>query len=442
MRSIIAGFNYLPKPSAWLYPALFALAAISQYSCGDDEAGSNSAICYPEEHWADNANCGCAGVCHGESVCYLGECCNPEDHKSDQANCNCQGPCPEGHTCRHGNCCDPAFHLSDDTNCGCSGECEEFESCVEGACACSVEKTIFDDKQCGCNGPCLPGMEVCLAGECACDVVKNLYNTENCACGGSCAHRPHCIGPEENRCQCVNGACQCLDAFVLCAGLCEPKSESICVCDPAENMANYENCACKGPCPSGWMCYEGQCQCDPLSHLADSTNCGCDGPCTKGRLCSNGACVCPEGTIWCGLHSQCTMPSSCCEPSTHQSNASNCGCQGPCASGEKCEAGQCACDPLAHLDDSTNCACKGGCAELAYEGNKPLDSICMNGDCVCPPGTTPCQLDGDCSYPAHPGVGMRCVSENALSAYCGNCYDACQGGETCITSTGCEFQCD
>ncbi len=305
--------------------------------------------------------------------------CYPDDHARDSTNCGCNGPVPAEFRCFAGQSCDPREHARDVLNCGCNGECNSGHVCTDGSC-CNPENHRLDDALCFCRGPCAKG-ERCLDGECICDRKLHLDDEANCGCHGPCPHP----GLEE----CIGGECLCVYSA---------------------NLDNSANCGCNGACPEQAVCRNGHCEC-PAGFI----------------LCSTGG----TGTARCDpvLTSPCA-----CNPEDHVSDAANCGCSGPCGSGERCHDGRCQCDPLLHLEDPFNCGCNllsGG-----VDASQPLDCTerfdgrraCQDGQCVCPAGTLWC--DGQCTSKTQCCDKFQHLSDVANCACKGPCAEGsyCQNG--------------
>lgn len=366
----------------------------------------------------ERADCACEGGCPSGQVCRAGACCNPAEHASDPANCGCSGPVGPGGLCLGGVSCVPGDHLGDAANCGCAGPCAQGQRCVGGQCLCHPAAHQSDPLDCGCQGPCQQSAEVCHHGQCVCDPSQNLGNANHCACTGPCAEGKTCSA----------GRCVCPAGFVDCAGDCQPIGSEACGCAPGEHLSDASNCGCTGPCGPGEKCAAGLCACDPDQHAADAGNCGCTGQkCTGGQVCHDGGCACPSGQVWCTTPSQPPQCQSvpCCDPAAHQSDASNCGCGGPCPNGIACALGSCSmCDPLANSANSAQCGCQGACQLGAY---------CVAGQCVCQPGLLPCL--------AKVGVfkDKPTCKPSVTAEVCADCQTICLAGQLCALKPGLEW---
>jgi hypothetical protein len=166
----------------------------------------------------------------------------------------------------------------------------------------------------------------------------------------------------------------------------------------------------------------------------DPKNCGgCGNACKAGEVCWKGACGCPSGFTRCGdecknlgtddlacgsCDSACVPPSGAdpewkCGPNVQPTNTDwGCtggGCKIVCSgSYGDCDHDLCAngCE-TDERSDPLNC---GACGR-ACEANQ----ACVDGACLCPPGTTRC--------------GKRCVDVNVDPNNCGACGNGCPGAE-------------
>lgn len=135
----------------------------------------------------------------------------------------------------------------------------------------------------------------------------------------------------------------CIEAWIEEAeSTCETCGEPTCV----ELQTSPSHCgACENACPDGVACVEGACVCPGATVLCDGvcvdtesdpTHCGaCGQACDDGLFCAAGSC-----TDDCGDLSECS--GACVDV---DSNALHCGgCDSPCGDGEACQSGQCGCD--------------------------------------------------------------------------------------------------
>jgi hypothetical protein len=431
-----------------------------------------------------NAACGCelTNCAALNKVCFEGDCCDPG---LEPERCGCPGGCGDHEVCFANACCDPATARSDD-NCGCEGSCDagRGERCQEAAPGihmCIVDPLLlaYDDANCGGNGPC-KSADHCVQGACVCDPTDgdNLRNVEDCGCRGPCPAGASCL----------NGQCSCDDPTkVTCdvgGGQLECIDSHACSCDPLQHENDDLDCACAGACSALDSCVEGTCLCDINANLSNEDACGCGAACPfetvngtptsqRSLACSGGSCTCPPGkqlcepdplsmmapgsgilryddrcvtsapgVEYCGdCNTFCTGGSTChrvtnaagqvmryecdyCNPSEHQSDELDCGCEGPCGSGEYCNSGACVCDPSQHLFDELNCGCEGTCE---------LGESCSYGNCVCDPlqhlnDSTNCACDGACpSTQAEFRSGTTIHYASHLSCSSGHC--ACPPGE-------------
>lgn len=219
---------------------------------------------------------------------------------------------------------------------------------------------------------------------------------------------------------------------------------------------DIEHCgACGNACPEPPrslhvipLCTEGKCTfvCDELSadcnRIAkdgcevftgdDPKNCGaCGNECKAGEICWKGACGCPSGFTQCG--------DECKNLAADDQNCTACGkeCVAPpsadpawvCGPGVQptstdwgCTESGCrlVCKP--RFADCDRDLCKNGCEIDTSNDPKNCGSCgnacapnqeCVDGTCICPPGTTRC--------------GRRCVDLEVDVDHCGACDNGCPG---------------
>lgn len=227
----------------------------------------------------------------------------------------------------------------------------------------------------------------------------------------------------------------------------------LCTTDTSRDIEHCGSCGHACPQPTAALhatsvCAKGKCvyACDELSADCnhddadgceiftgdDPNNCGgCGLACKTGEICWKGACGCPSGLTQCGT-----------ECKNLDSDSLNCGtcdtkCVAPpsddpewkCGPGVQptnttwaCGTGACqmACEPF-YGDCDAN-LCSNGCE--TNERTDPLNcgacghacaanQECVDGTCICPPGTTRC--------------GKRCIDVNVDPNNCGECGNACPG---------------
>ena len=262
---------------------------------------------------------------------------------------------------------------------------------------------------------------------------------------------------------CIETACPA--PFATCGG------GAPCGTDTSRDVANCGGCgvACpQAPNAHQPVCSDSACAmaCDELfadcnhqsadgcevSLVDDPKNCGaCGVACKGGEICWRGACGCPSGFTLCGgdCKNLATDDSSCgacdaaCKPPPSGDPAWLCGslvqpwqttwgCDGTCkmiCKGAWADCNRDLCADGCEVDTSSDAQNCGACGRACTAGQQ-----CMNGECLCPAGTTRC--------------GNHCVDTNVDILNCGGCGNDCDGasdatahgGPTC-TGGRCGYVC-
>jgi hypothetical protein len=252
----------------------------------------------------------------------------------------------------------------------------------------------------------------CGDGLCTTDTSRDIANCG--ACGNAC---PHMKGALHATPLCAGGKCAyaCDALSADCNGLAADGCEVSTSDDP-------KNCGgCGIACKDGDICWKGACGCpngftqcgnDCRNLASDDSSCGaCDAKCVPppstdpAWVCGAGAQ--PSNTTWGCAESACKLT---CKPSFGDCDHDLC--SNGCETDER--------------SDPANCgACGHACG---------ANQQCVNGECMCPPGTTRCY--------------DRCVDTNVDPNNCGACGNGCpgasddtaNGGPTCAGGT-CGYVC-
>jgi hypothetical protein len=243
---------------------------------------------------------------------------------------------------------------------------------------------------------------------------------------------------------CIESACPA--PWATCPG------GELCATDTSSDIDHCGSCA---PCPrpkrmlhAEAVCTGGKCAyaCDALfadcngKHTDgcevytgdDPLNCGgCGNVCAVGELCWRGACGCPAGFTQCG--------DECVDIQADNANCGSCGtkCVAPpndspewkCGAGIQapnttwaCTTGACTMQCKQSFGDCNDAFCADGC-ETDFTSDRlncgacghacGAGQDCVDGSCICPPGTTRC--------------GNRCVDVKVDARNCGACGNRCPG---------------
>jgi hypothetical protein len=229
--------------------------------------------------------------------------------------------------------------------------------------------------------------------------------------------------------------------------------DGLCTTDTSRDILHCGSCgiACPRPPKSHHataVCANSRCAyaCDELSadcnHLEgdgcevftgdDPKNCGgCGNVCKDGEICWKGACGCPSGFTQCGDdckdlqtdNDSCGTCGKACVPPKSDDPEWLCGpAVQPPETVWGCTGGGCklVCKPFnGNCDDNL---CQNGCeTDLRHDpmncgtcGHQcAANQDCVDGTCICPPGTTRC--------------GHRCVDVKVDPNNCGECGNGCPG---------------
>ena len=196
---------------------------------------------------------------------------------------------------------------------------------------------------------------------------------------------------------CTGGKCSygCDSLFVDC----NKNPADGCEVFVGDDPNNCGGCGLK--CDAGVICWKGACGCpsgytqcgdDCKDTSSDNDNCGaCNSVCAAPKSAADPAWICgpndsPPNTIWQCTTGACKLE---CQPPYQDCNSSFCG--------DGCETDT--------TSDRLNC---GGCGIVCTAGQD-----CVDGTCICPPGTTRC--------------GHSCVDISVDVLNCGECGNECPG---------------
>lgn len=242
-------------------------------------------------------------------------------------------------------------------------------------------------------------------------------------------------------------ATDCPAPFATC------RDGGLCKTDTSRDVDNCGGCGKECPKPTGALhatsvCNGGKCvyACDQLSADCnnnpadgcevftgdDPNNCGgCGLACKSGELCWKGACGCPTGFVQCGSEckkldsdnlacgacdKKCTAP-----PNNDPEWKCGPGVQ-PTSTGWACEGGTCKITCERFYGDCNANLCNDGCETELRTDRLNCGSCgivcaagqdCVDGTCLCPPGTTRC--------------GKRCIDVDVDPNNCGGCGIGCPG---------------
>lgn len=232
---------------------------------------------------------------------------------------------------------------------------------------------------------------------------------------------------------------------------------TLCSTNTSTDVENCGGCGNSCPHPTGALhassvCSDGKCvlACEELNadcnHRSsdgcevftgdDPKNCGgCGLSCKEGEICWKGACGCPSGFTRCGTecvnldsdNASCGVCDKKCKAPPSNDPEWKCGPDvQPINTGWSCAGGGCKLSCDAWFGDCNDNLCADGCETDTKRDAKNCGACghacsanqeCVDGQCLCPPGTTRC--------------GTRCVDVNVDPNNCGACGQPCDGaGDT------------
>lgn len=386
----------------------------------------------------DNTECDACEECVGglcvkkcEYSCINGTCVDCID------STNCSGGkicvnnicyCPSGLIEDEGGTC---VQCNEDTDCGPCSLCQNGE-CIPLLCPCQ-------DRNCE-QGPCLrmcnPYTNECV--ECVldsdCEFNEQCLNGE-CVCaqgyeriGDECVPIPNCddATPCPSCYVCVDGNCQptvCPNGFICVNGNCVPicTDNSDCPTGACTNVGGINVClGCTGICTNDLECAVG-CQC--LNGICTTTPeppppCTTFSECPEGQGCYNGYChPCEElSGVICQLTSGCVQQGDDC---VYNPCSGFCDDSTQCADGCTCINNTCQRNPC----NDTPCVFGEDCADGCG---------CLDGTCV-PCNSVSCAVNIDCPNGCFCNDGT-CDSNPCENISCNSSAD-CGEGCTCINGT-------
>ncbi|HEX5657576.1 MAG TPA: hypothetical protein VFX59_10295 [Polyangiales bacterium] len=311
----------------------------------------------------------------------------------------CGGSCNDNVDCTIDSCInDKCEHRVDDDVCAAGSSCSLTAGCQQGK-ACGTQGECADTEACTVNERCNTQL-----ARCEYDVLdRDGDGYPPVACGGTdCDDDRGVVNPSATE-TCNNRDDDCDGAI---DDNLAPVAGYVCTAGAVQCAQGYERCG--GP---NGFCVDQQ---------TDNNNCGgCGQFCDTGESCVNGACTCAATSTMCS-----GQIDSCSDTTKSEAHCGACG--NSCAAGqggvfEACISGACA----ACGSENEPCCDNGGftiiptCAQgLTCEGGAGA----VGSKCTCAAGSTKC--------------GDACVDLKTSNANCGECGNACEGGESCLSADG------
>jgi hypothetical protein len=361
------------------------------------------------------------------------------------------GPCDDGNLCSSGDTCQAGACVGTQTLCTDNDACNGLEACNPSSGACDPG-----------TGPNCDDGNPCTTDSCDPAVgCVNAPNTDVCDDGNACTENDVCGGG--------SGPDVCGGTLTAAAQTCNAGNGTVCdgteVCNPATGACDTGTPLA---CNDGIECTDDTC--DPVAGCVYTNNANtCDdgSACTSGDACAGGACVgtpvaCDDGDACNGSEScdvalgcqpgvllDCDDQESCtadsCDPGTgcvHAVLTGSCSDGSLCTSGDTCVSGVCTGTPVG-CDDTNVCNGTESCdPALGCQAGTPLvcDDTNTCTDDTCSP-VTGCVYTNDDTNTCDDG--NLCTTSDACTAgACGGTAtpcsdgDACNGLETCNSSTG------
>jgi hypothetical protein len=280
-----------------------------------------------------------------------------------------------------------------------------FTLTLQASCARSAGSNVDTDPQLAAPGTKNPApLTVCVATDCpapwatctsgALCATNTSRDVDNCGgCGNAC--------PKPARSFHASAVCADSKCTIACDELsadCNHQSADGCEISTGDDPNNCG--ACGNVCKAGDPCWKGACGCPKgftvcdgqCTNLAsDNLSCGACGKACVAPPSNDPAWLCgpdiqPPSTDWGCTGGGCKLV---CKPSFGDCNGNLCS--------DGCETDE--------RTDPKNC---GACGNTCAAGQD-----CVDGTCICPPGSTRC--------------GNRCVDLNVDVDNCGACGNGCQG---------------
>ncbi|VDK77194.1 unnamed protein product [Litomosoides sigmodontis] len=382
--------------------------------------------------------------CDSASMIYANNSCVPMVKPGDR--CAYDSQCLGGSVCTDGHCNCTKATANINGYCIGSTSCNEDEVYLNNRCFKRVplNESCHVSEQCPSNAICnyaakcaCPLGMIAVSGSCQLSQINYCKDIEVMV-NGRCVKRrvpgSACITSEQclDESNCLNGYCRCVNGTKLLSRYCIRRDENE-KCDTYQTYVNGkcldlavpgENCIDSLQCVAASTCRAGKCMCLNgyievkkycIRDVRPSTECSSSQVfinghcyefakigeyctettlCLSGSICYNNYCSCPKDTVVQNGH---------CRRKRH------------CLQNEIQIDGQCY--PLANIGQS--CQFTEQCASI---------SVCLNGLCICPPGTVPqnniCISSGPCP------TGQIYVA--------GRCWDIAYIGQPCVFTQQCQ----